>query len=86
MARYRSEYPESYNEGSVNRTFSISKAAYDLLVEEIENHSAFVNDLIIEALQQKDFFKKRAMRQFNSIREELDKKHGLKFELREVKP
>ena len=81
MGRYRSEYPESYTEGSINRTFSLSKAAFDLLNENIDNASPFINDLILEALQEKDFFKKRLMGQMSKIREELRQKYGVDTEV-----
>lgn len=83
MGRYKSEYPESYREGTVNRTFSISKTAFDLIDQnEISNASGFVNDLIIEALQEKDFFKRRMVAQLNNTAEDLRKKYGLNVELK----
>lgn len=82
MGRYKSEYPDSYREGTVNKTFSISKVAFDLIDQnEISNASGFVNDLIIEALQEKDFFKRRLVAQLNTTAEDLRKKYGLNVEL-----
>lgn len=78
--RYRTEFPEAYREGSVNKTFSISKAAYDLLQENIENASPFVNDLIVEALQEKEYYKRRLMKQITTIQAEA-KEYGLKVEV-----
>jgi hypothetical protein len=80
--RYRSEYPRCYEEGTVNKTFSISKPAFDLLNNNIENQSAFVNDLILDALQEKDFFKKRLMAQITNAQKELKEKYQVDVELK----
>jgi len=77
---YRTEYPEAYAEGIVNKSISLSKAAYDLL-QQMDNHSAFINDLIIDALQERDFFKKRLIRQMNAIQKELVEKYGVQLDL-----
>lgn len=78
MGRYKSEYPDSYREGTVNRSFSISKVAHDLLdLNDIGNQSGFVNDLIIDALNEKDFFKKKLLAQMSNSAEELRKKYNL---------
>jgi len=71
--RYKSEYRHSYEEGTVNKSFSISKIAFDMLQENIENQSAFINDLIIDALQEKDFFKRKLLKQVTGIQEDLKK-------------
>lgn len=71
--RYKSEYRQSYDEGTVNKSFSISKIAFDMLQENIENQSAFINDLIIDALQEKDFFKRKLLKQVTGIQEDLKK-------------
>jgi hypothetical protein len=81
--RYKSEYPQSYTEGIVNKTFSLSKDALDLLNENIENQSAFINDLIIEALQDKAWYKRRLAKQITQMQEEA-KKLGVRYELKEV--
>lgn len=85
MGRYKSEYPDSYKEGTVNRSFSISKIAHDLLDQnEIGNQSGFVNDLIIDALHEKDFFKRKLLSAMNANAEELRKRYGVTVNL-EVK-
>lgn len=85
MGRYKSEYPDSYREGTVNRSFSISKIAHDLLDQnDIGNQSGFVNDLVIDALQEKDFFKRKLVAQINANAEELRKRYGMDISL-EVK-
>jgi len=77
--RYKTAYKESYTDGIVNKSFTITKVALDMLEEnEIDNVSAFVNDLIIDALQEKDFFKKKLISQITNCRDELDKKYGFK--------
>lgn len=82
MGRYKSEYPDSYREGTVNRSFSISKVAHDLLdSNEIGNQSGFVNDLIIDALQEKDFFKRKLVASLNANAEELRKRYGVNVNL-----
>lgn len=86
MGRYKSEYPDSYREGTVNRSFSISKIAHDLLDQnDIGNQSGFVNDLIIDALNEKDFFKRKMMAQVNANVEELRNKYGMKINLEVAK-
>jgi hypothetical protein len=85
--KYRTEYPRSYDEGIVNKSITLSKMAFDLIREnEISNESAFINDLIIDALNEKDLFKKRIVKQISTLRQELQQKHnvGSTFELIDV--
>jgi len=78
MARYESEYPESYKEGVVTKSCTLSRVAKDLLDEnEITNQSAFINDLIIEALQDKHFFRNRIIAQISKNRLELEQKYQI---------
>lgn len=80
--KYKSEYRHAYTEGTVNKTFSISKVAFDLLNDNIDNQSPFVNDLIIDALQEKDFFKRRLIKQANLLQVDLAA-HGYDLEIKE---
>ena len=81
--RYKSEFPQSYEDGVVNMSVTLSRAAKDMLTaNEIDNASAFLNDLVIEALQEKDYFKKRLMASINASREALRKQYGVETELK----
>ena len=83
--RYKSEYPDSYKEGIRNKSFSISSVASELLdVNDVDNESAFVNDLIINALQEKEFFKKKLMAQITTARKELKDKFGIDIEVKKI--
>lgn len=76
---YESDYPESYCEGVVTKSITISRVAADLLDEnEVPNTSGFINDLIIDALQEKEYFKKRLVGRITKIRDELARKYQLK--------
>ena len=78
--RYKSEYPDSYREGIRNKSFTISAVAEELLNEnEIENASAMINDLIIEALSEKDLFKKRILSGINRAIKEMKDRYGEEF-------
>lgn len=80
--KYRSEFPDSYKEGIRNKSFTISAVAEELLQEsEIDNASALINDLIIEALQEKDMFKKRVMGGINRALKEMKEKYNEEFYL-----
>lgn len=77
--RYRSEYPQAYQDGVITKSVTLSRTASDLLNEnEIDNQSAFINDLIIDALQEKDFFKKKMLAAINTERERLEKTYGIR--------
>ena len=81
--RYRSEYPHAYEEGVINKSVTLSRVAYDLLSSnEIDNQSAFINDLIIDALQEKDYFKKKLLSQINADRQRLEKSFGVTSEFK----
>lgn len=76
--QYKTEYPEAYADGVINKSVTLSRTSIDLMNEnEISNQSAFINDLIMDALQEKDFFKKRLMQQITSARDTLEKKYGV---------
>jgi hypothetical protein len=76
--RWKSEYKDSYDDGIVNKSITISRLAADLLIDnEIENASGFINDLIIEALNEKDLFKKRLIGNISKARIELKKTYGV---------
>lgn len=78
--KYKTQYPHAYDEGVINKSVTLSRVAKDLLVEnEIDNESAFINDLIIDALQEKDFFKRKLLAQLNQAREQLDKQYNVRF-------
>jgi hypothetical protein len=77
---YKSEYPNSYEDGIVNKSITISRVAQDLLNENtIENVSSFLNDLIIDALQEKGFYERRHIKMLNKIKEDM-KKAGMEME------
>lgn len=73
--KYRTKYKESYERGSRNLSITISSQALDLMVDrEIDNFSAFINDVLIEALTGvENFFIRAKMAEFNKLREELEK-------------
>lgn len=48
--RYKTRFPESYDEGRVNITLSISAKSFKLL-QEIDNASAYINDLVYEDMK-----------------------------------
>jgi len=76
--RYRTEYPHAYQDGVVTKSITLSRSALDLMNEnEIDNQSAFINDLIIDALQDKDFFKKKLLAAINTERDRLEKTYGI---------
>lgn len=81
MNRYKSEYEHTYNEGVVNKSVTISVVAWDLVTEnEVEPFSRFINDLIIEALQDGNFWKKRELAVINKAKENLEKR-GVKIRI-----
>lgn len=85
--RWKSEYKDSYDDGIVNKSITISRMAADLLDEnEIENASGFINDLIIEALNEKDLFKKRLILNITKSRTELKKTYGIETNFEIVPP
>lgn len=76
--KYKTEYPQAYAEGVINKSVTLSRVAVDLLeLNEIDNSSAFINDLLIDALQEKDFFKKKLISQITNARETLKQKYGI---------
>ncbi len=78
--KYETLYPSAYDEGVRNKSITLSGIAVELLRDnEIENESAFINDLIIEALQEKDFFKKRLLGSINTMANDYYKKYGKKL-------
>lgn len=63
---YMDEYDWSYEDGVVNKSITISITAQQLLdSNEIKNVSKFINALIVDALQDGDFFKKKHLRAIN---------------------
>lgn len=67
---------------------TMSHEAWELIQKnEIHNASAFMNDLVIEALRQGDFFKKIEIAKLNAAQRELKEKHGVEvaLEIKEVK-
>jgi len=78
--KYKTQYPTCYDEGARNVSVRISEVAYVLLAEnDIDNTSAFVNDLIIDALQEKDYFKRRMMASIQKQVADMKNKYGMKL-------
>ena len=78
--RYKTEFPACYDEGARNVSVRLSEVAYTLLNEnEIDNHSAFINDLVISALQEKDYFKRRMFKNLKKQVEEMKDKYGVEL-------
>lgn len=74
---YKSIYPHLYDEGVINMSVTVTRVAKDLLEDnDIGNYSAFINDLIVEALQEKEVFKKRIMKQINAQLRRLKEEYG----------
>lgn len=72
---------EMYGEGTKQLSVTISMSAWELIVEnEISNVSRFVNEVIVEALQDKSFWKRKEMKSINAAKERL-MKLGLDVEL-----
>lgn len=71
--RYKSIYPDSYNEGRGNVTVSVSAKAL-MRLQDIGNASAYINDLIIADLDEK-IEVKSMMAQTNKLKSEMSK-HG----------
>lgn len=81
---YKRMFPESYAEGRVHLSFTISREADDLIREkEISNASAFVNDLIVGALRGTEYLTKRALANFESAKEEM-LKAGFKVNVQSI--
>jgi hypothetical protein len=73
--KYHTKYKNSYERGSRNLSITISSQALDLMVDrEIDNFSAFINDVLIEALSgEENFFTRQKLAEFTRIREDLEK-------------
>jgi len=71
--QYKTKYKEAYERGTRNLSLTVSAKAADLLIDcEIENTSAFINDLILEGLSgEQNFFVRQKISQFNKLQEEL---------------
>lgn len=81
MSEYE-EFAWSYTEGVVNKSITISLAAQQLLDNnEIKNTSKFINSLIIEALQDSNYFKRQHMAAITVHRQKLEKITGKKYNL-----
>lgn len=77
MAYKRTEYPRSYDEGGIVKSIRISAISARLMREnDIDNESAFINDLIFEALSEKDFWKKKKYERLYDGLEEYNKLYG----------
>lgn len=50
--RYKTRYPDSYLDGRVNATFTISSVSWKWL-QDVDNMSAVVNDLILDQIESK---------------------------------
>lgn len=72
---YKTHYKESYARGSRNLSITISATALDAMMQkEIDNYSAFINDLILEGLHgSQNFFVREKLKTMNAIKEELEK-------------
>jgi len=74
-----SEYDASYAEGVVNKSITISTIANELLYEnQIQNISKFINALVLDALQDREFFKKKLISKITKARNELEKEFNTK--------
>jgi len=74
------EYEYSYADGIVNKSITLSIMAQRLLDDnEIKNTSKFINSLVIEALEDKEYFKKQHLRIINKQISQLDKLTGKKW-------
>ena len=73
--KYRTKYKESYQRGSRNLSITISSQALELMVDrDIDNFSAFINDVLIEALSGvENFFVRAKIAEFNKLQQELEK-------------
>jgi hypothetical protein len=71
--RYKTRFPESYNEGRGNITLTLSIAAVRKL-QEIDNKSGYVNDLIIDDLSSGESVEtKMLIAQVNQKKSQLEK-------------
>jgi len=71
--KYRTKYKESYKRGSRNLSITISAQALELMADkEIDNFSAFLNDLVIEALTGiENFFVRQKLAEIARLTDEL---------------
>lgn len=72
--QYKTKYREAYDRGTRNLSLTISAKAADLLLDnDIENTSAFINDLIIEGLVgPENYFVRQKIGRFNELQKELE--------------
>lgn len=74
LIRYKTQFPESYIDGTVSFSVTIGKETFLLLNEkQISNKSAFINDLLIGALRTSAYWTKKALADFEAAKEELAK-------------
>lgn len=73
--KYRTKYKESYARGSRNLSITVSSQALELMVDrDIDNFSAFINDVLIEALTgAENFFIRAKIAEFNKLQADLEK-------------
>ena len=73
-AKYKTQFPESYISGRVSQSITLSREADELIREkEIDNTSAFLNDLVIGSLRTSAYWTKKALADFEEAKERLIK-------------
>ena len=72
--KYKTQFPESYISGRISQSVTLSREADELIREkEIDNTSAFLNDLVIGALRTDVYWTKKALCDFEAAKEALIK-------------
>lgn len=82
LMRYKAKFKESYRYGRQIMSCSVSRQAWELICKaEISNVSAFVNDLILEALADNAYFKKREIGEIQATIMDYNMKYNESFNL-----